>query len=285
MANHSTPQPWNDIKRKLNQVAFMLRTHFAAATNQPSSSRTLPCSTHTLDGTETTKQNNAWPPLEVTDCSLEGWSNSNHESKCDPSTIEGAITPTNDNVTPTAAPRTPAVRRDPSGSQKSTSSIDRNPFFSGYTKTRPLTKAPKEPNEKPPVAVEENPLRYLFRTPPAGNANFGPNNIRESTCTPNSRTSAETALDSPITKVRKESQAVREDFRNSLAQLSQVHSRLAQQNSEHAMRADVIMRDMDEMRNTSKRTPISRTVRGIHGFLERLHQTASEFSRHTGRSS
>ena len=46
----------------------------------------------------------------------------------------------------------------------------------------------------------------------------------------------------------KESQAVREDFRSSLVQLSQVHSRLARENGEHAMRADAIMRGMDEMR-------------------------------------
>ena len=111
-----------------------------------------------------------------------------------------------------------------------------------------MTKVPNEPIENPQVAMEENQLRYLFRTPPARNLNLDPNNYRESTCTPNSGTSAETARDSTITKARKESQAVREDFRNSLAQLSQVHSRLAQENSEHAMRADVIMRDMDEMR-------------------------------------
>ena len=41
---------------------------------------------------------------------------------------------------------------------------------------------------------------------------------------------------------------MREDFRNSLAQLSQVHSRLSRENTEHVMRADVIMRDMDDMR-------------------------------------
>ena len=46
----------------------------------------------------------------------------------------------------------------------------------------------------------------------------------------------------------KESQAALEDFRNSLAQFSQVHSRLSRENTEHVMRADVIMRDMDEMR-------------------------------------
>ena len=43
-------------------------------------------------------------------------------------------------------------------------------------------------------------------------------------------------------------QAARLDFQSSLDQLSQVHSRLAPENGEHVMRADVIMRDMDEMR-------------------------------------
>ena len=73
-------------------------------------------------------------------------------------------------------------------------------------------------------------------------------NFERSNHTPNSRASAETAPNSTITKIQKEMQAARKDFRNSLAQLSQVHSRLARENGEHVMRADVIMRDMDEMR-------------------------------------
>ena len=68
------------------------------------------------------------------------------------------------------------------------------------------------------------------------------------TFTPNSKASADTAPDSTVTKITKESQAMREDFRNSLTQLSQVHSRLSRENAEHVMRADVIMRDMDDMR-------------------------------------
>ena len=52
-----------------------------------------------------------------------------------------------------------------------------------------------------------------------------------------------------MTRARKETQAVREDFKNSLAQLSQVHTGLAKENKrEQAMRAYAIMRDMDEMR-------------------------------------
>ena len=77
---------------------------------------------------------------------------------------------------------------------------------------------------------------------------FGLANTERPTYTPSSKTSAETAPDSTVTKIRKESQAVREDFRTSLAQRSQVHSRLARENGEHAMRADAIMRDMDKMR-------------------------------------
>ena len=78
---------------------------------------------------------------------------------------------------------------------------------------------------------------------------FGSGIADLSTHTPSSKFSAETAPDSTVTKICKESQSVREDFRTSLAQLSQVHSRLARENGEHAMRADAIMRDMDEMRN------------------------------------
>ena len=77
---------------------------------------------------------------------------------------------------------------------------------------------------------------------------FDTSNAEQLTYTPNSRASAETASDSTVIKVRKDSQAAREDFRSCLAQLSQVHSRLARENSERVMRADVIMRDLDEMR-------------------------------------
>ena len=94
--------------------------------------------------------------------------------------------------------------------------------------------------------MEYNPLRYVFRTPPSRNLSSGQGNTERLTYTPNSRASVETAPDS--TKIRKESQAAREDFRGNLAQLSQVHPRLARENSEHAMRAEVIMRDMDKMR-------------------------------------
>ena len=96
--------------------------------------------------------------------------------------------------------------------------------------------------------MEDNSLRYVFRTPTSISLDLAPKRTDKSNYTPNSRTSAETAPDSTVTKITRESQAVREDFRNSLAQLSQVHSQLSRENTEHVMRADVIMRDMDDMR-------------------------------------
>ena len=143
-------------------------------------------------------------------------------------------------TTPIAAPRTPIIQGNPSGSHALTNS--------GYAQQGGPSKAPNKPSENLPTQIEDNPLRYVFRTPPSRSQNFGPGNIERSTYTPNSRTTARTAPDSTITKIRKELQAAREDFRSNLAQLTQVHSRLIRENSEHVMRADVIMRDMDEMR-------------------------------------
>ena len=125
---------------------------------------------------------------------------------------------------------------------------DQNPFLSGYAqKVGPFT-APTKPNDNQPTQVEDNPLRYVFRTPPSRNLDLVPRQMDTPNYTSNSRASAGTAPDSTVTKITKESQAAREDFRNSLYHLSQVHSRLPRENTEHVMRADVIMRDMDEMR-------------------------------------
>ena len=70
----------------------------------------------------------------------------------------------------------------------------------------------------------------------------------QSSHTPSSRASAQTPPSSTVTKAKREGQIIREDFRSSLAQLAQVQTRLAQENNDHEMRADAIMRDMDEMR-------------------------------------
>ena len=201
-----------------------------------------------MDGAENATQNNTWPPLEVTEYSLREWPNSNNKPLCEIDTTEEAASQDSNVTTPVAAFRTPLIQRNPSGSHALTNSADRNPFLIGYTQRGNTSKTSNEPSKNQSTQIEDNPLRYVFRTPPSRNLNICPGNIERSNYTPNSRVSAETAPDSTITKIQNESQAVREDFRNSLAQLSQVHSRLARENGEHAMRADVTMRDMDEMR-------------------------------------
>ena len=218
-----------------------------AAAEQPGSSQASPDSTNPVDGTENTTRNNAWPPLEVTDYSLEEWPNSNNKPLCEASTAKETASQDSNVATPVAAPRTPSIHKNPPGSHALNDSADRNPFLSGYAQTIGPSKPPSKPNDNSLTQIEDNPLRYVFRTPPSRNLDLIPGNTEQSNHTPASRASAETAPDSTITKIRIESQAASKDFRSSLAQLSQVQSRLSRENKEHVMRADVIMRDMDEM--------------------------------------
>ena len=69
-----------------------------------------------------------------------------------------------------------------------------------------------------------------------------------------------------MTKANREGQIIREDFRTCLAQLARVQSRLAQENNDHEVRADAIMRDMDEMRKDLREIQAER--RQSQGRLE-----------------
>ena len=221
------------------------------AAEQLGSSQASPDSTDPVDSTGNTTRNNAWPPLEVTDYSLEEWPNSNKKPLYEISAAEETASQNSNHSTPVAAPRTPSINKNPLGSHAldiNANRNDQNPFMSGYAQKVGPSTAPTKPYDNQPTQVEENPLRYVFRTPPSKNLDPVPRHVDTPNYTPNSRASAGTAPDSTVTKITKETQAAREDFRNSLAQLSQVRSRLSRENTEHVMRADVIMRDMDEMR-------------------------------------
>ena len=218
----------------------------AVATSQPNSSRASPDSTNPQDGAETTMQRNTWPPLEVTDYSLENWPNSNQGPTCEPSTADTPIEQNDTLMTPRADPRKP--ERNPSDSQEMTNSIGGNPFRSGYALPGASAKASSRPAENLKTTVTENPLRYVFRTPPSAGPKVNYTNGSRASHTPSSQASADTNPDSTITKARKEAQVIREDFQSSLAQLAQVQTKLARENNEHEMRADLIMRDMDELR-------------------------------------
>ena len=56
------------------------------------------------------------------------------------------------------------------------------------------------------------------------------------------------ASPSSITRSIQETEAIKEDFGKSLAQLKQVLAKLMQENNDHAQRAEVLMKEMDEMR-------------------------------------
>ena len=83
-----------------------------AATTQPNSSRASPDSTNLPDNTENNTQRNTWPPLEVTDYSLENWPNSNQGPISELSIVD---TPNEQNdapMTPRADPRMAQVEKE-----------------------------------------------------------------------------------------------------------------------------------------------------------------------------
>ena len=100
-----------------------------AAAERPGLSPASPDSTDPVDGAENTTQNDAWPPLEITDRSLEEWPNSNNKPLCEIDTTEEAAMRYSNVTTPVATPRTPMILWNPSGSHASTASIDKNPFL------------------------------------------------------------------------------------------------------------------------------------------------------------
>ena len=196
----------------------------AVATSQPNSSRASPDSTNLPDNTETTTQRNTWPPLEVTDYSLENWPNSNQGPTSEPSIVntpnEQNNTPMTPRTDPRTDPRTVDVERNPPGSQEITNSVGGNPFRSGYALPEAPAKTSNGPVENSKTNITENPLRYVFRTPPSARPKINYANASRTSHTPDSQASADTNLDSTITKARKEMQTVREDFQSSLAQLA-----------------------------------------------------------------
>ena len=137
-----------------------------AAAEQPSSSPASPNSTNLLDSAENATQGKTWPLLEVTDYTLKEWSNSNTEQISGTSTAEKNTSQDRNETTPIAAPRTPSTHRNPLGSIAKTSSADRNPFLNACAQQAGPTKTSNNRDENPPARVEENSLRFLFKTPP-----------------------------------------------------------------------------------------------------------------------
>ena len=105
------------------------------AAEQLGSSQSSPDSTDPVDSTGSTTQNNAWPPLEVTDYRLEEWPNSNKKPSYETSAAEETASQNSNHSTPVAAPRTPSINKNPLGSHAldiNANRNDQNPFLSGY---------------------------------------------------------------------------------------------------------------------------------------------------------
>ena len=87
---------------------------------------------------------------------------------------------------------------------------------------------------------------YTFTTPPL----LGPSTLQlERTATyQHSGSDGAASPNSTITRGIKETEAIKEDFGRSLAQLKQVHAKLTQENSDHAQRAEALMKKMEELR-------------------------------------
>ena len=110
-------------------------TEMTTAAEQLGSSQASPDSTHPVDSTGNTTRSNAWPPLEVTDYSLEEWPNSNKKTQNEISAAEETASQNSNHSTPVAAPRTPLIKKNPLGSHAldiNTNRNDQNPFLSGY---------------------------------------------------------------------------------------------------------------------------------------------------------
>ena len=196
-----------------------------AATNQTNSSRASPDSANPADGAKHITQSHTWPPLEVTNYSLDEWPNANIRPTCGQDTTKEVITQASSIATSVAAPLTPITCRDSHGFQASANSeteihsgsdIHSQGHQPKYRTRRPQTSKP---------ATEGNPLRYFVRIPPVAGPTTGPGNAERLTYTPDWKTSTATVPDSTITKAKKESQAIGEAFGNSWTQLTQVQSR------------------------------------------------------------
>ena len=133
-----------------------------ASASQPESSRDSLDSTNSMDGAEATRQSNVWPPLEITNYSLDGWPNSNNRLANEQTTTNEWIPQTSTSATPEKAPPKTATPRDSSGSHASTSSENKNLFLRGFTPRKRQTKPQDKSADKPENPVEDNLLRLTF---------------------------------------------------------------------------------------------------------------------------
>ena len=182
---------------------------------------------------------NVWPPLNTSVIVTGDWPNSNREVATS-SDISKWVE--NMNVGMTLGEITPhlGTNADPLGSGVPVFDSSRNTL--GDTAIAPSESQPGKRKTRKGVTLQN----YASTTPPL----LGPSTLRlERTATlQHSDAGSAASPNSTIARGIKETEAIREDFGRSMEQLKRVQVKLAQENTDHVRRAEVLVLEVEELR-------------------------------------
>ena len=205
--------------------------------SQLNSSRTSSDSANFVNGTAM-NCGSVWPPMNNSAIAWGDWPNSNGEQATS-SNISKSVEDKNPGMALGEITPQVSLGVDPLGSGV--------PVFAASRNAVADTASTPSGNQlgKRETAKEVN-QNYTFTTPPL----LDLSTFRlECTATPQDSGSGSVASSSStITRGIKETEAINEDLGRSMAQLKQVQAELSQENSDHAQRAEVLMKEMEELR-------------------------------------
>ena len=209
-----------------------------ARTSQANSSKMSFDSTELANETPM-NHTNVWPPLNTSVIVTGDWPNSNREVATS-SDISKWVE--NMNVGMTLGEITPhlGTNAGPLGSGVPVFDSNRNTL--GDTAIAPSESQPGKRKTRKGVTLQN----YASTTPPL----LGPSTLRlERTTTPQHSDAGNAASpNSTIARGIKETEAIREDFGRSMEQLKRVQVKLAQENTDHVRRAEVLVMEVEELR-------------------------------------
>ena len=181
---------------------------------------------------------NVWPPMNNSAIAWGDWPNSNGEQATSSNISKGVE---DKNAGMALGEITPQVSLgvDPLGSGIPVFAASRN----AVADTASTPSGNQLGRRETAKEVNQN---YTFTTPPL----LDLSTFRlECTATPQDSGSGSVASSSStITRGIKETEAINEDLGRSMAQLKQVQAELSQENSDHAQRAEVLMKEVEELR-------------------------------------
>ena len=209
-----------------------------ARTSQANSSKMSFDSTELANATPM-NHTNVWPPLNTSVIVTGDWPNSNREVATS-SDISKWVE--NMNVGMTLGEITPhlGTNADPLGSGVPVFDSSRNTL--GDTAIAPSESQPGKRKTRKGITLQN----YASTTPPL----LGPSTLRlERTATlQHSDAGSAASPNSTIARGIKETEAIREDFGRSMEQLKRVQVKLAQENTDHVRRAEVLVMEVEELR-------------------------------------